>query len=114
MRACVVICYGILITLVVQMFAVVNQRRYRSAFWFSFVTLFLSITLCITAFSWYKCHIENVKENTALISNRLKERADKEVWIKFHYLVALPIIAALQIALFTKRPSMLFEKKNTV
>ena len=43
--ALVTICYFILVTLIFQIFAVVNQRRYRSAFYAAFVTLLLSILL---------------------------------------------------------------------
>ena len=43
--ALLTICYIILITIFVQMFAVVNQRRYRSGFWLAPVTFFLSLIL---------------------------------------------------------------------
>ena len=43
--ALVAVCYFILLTIGTQMFAVVNQRRYRSGFWLAFATLALSILL---------------------------------------------------------------------
>ena len=117
--ALVAICYGILITLVIQMFAVVNQRRYRSAFWMSFVTLLLSSLLCFFAFryanikaaSGLKVVIESMSDEEAAV---MKDGLTRTTWAGLHYLIVLPVLALLQIAFFTKRPTSLFEKKNAV
>ena len=105
-------CYGIIATLIVQMFAVVNQRRYRSAFWLSFATLLLSILLCVMAFT-----SANIVRDAAVPEENgeeMKALLTRQIWIKYHYLIVLPVIALLQIVLFTKRPPMLFEKKAAV
>ena len=62
------------------MFAVVNQRRYRSAFWMSFATLFLSILLCIQTFKVVRITLDNDQ---------------RETWKQAHYLIVLPICALL-------------------
>ena len=45
--ALVAVCYFILLTIGTQMFAVVNQRRYRSGFWLSFATFALTVLLVV-------------------------------------------------------------------
>ena len=75
--ALLAVAYAILFTVGVQIFAVVNQRRYRSGFWLSFATLGLSIVLCWMSF-WYglvKAH--SVKED---MSDEEKELATRGVW----------------------------------
>ena len=109
--ALVAVAYAILFTIGVQVFAVVNQRRYRSGFWLSFATFGLSVLLCVMAF-WYGNLMGRAIK--ADMTDEEKDAVTRIVWSELNYLVVLPIIAALQIGFFTRRPGALFEKKNKV
>ena len=100
-------CYLILVTIVFQMFAVVNQRRYRSAFYMSFATVGLSILLFVMRY-WYVCSVLTYQDPEDENSN------NRKLWWDVSYLLALPIVALLQVIFFTKRPPSLFEKKSAV
>ena len=107
--AMVAVCYFILLCIGTQMFAVVNQRRYRSGFWLSFATLLLSILLVFVAMKATCIKVAYFNEDKMLTDDQ-----HQEIMKENHYLFVLPIVALLQLAFFTRRPFQLFGPVSSV
>ena len=91
------------------MFAVVNQRRYRSSFWLSMATFALSVLLVVIYVIYTETKLAYENED-----KKVSPEQQQEIMKESHYLHVLPIIAFLQLAFFTRRPKDLFGLSATV
>ena len=107
--AMVAVCYFILLCIGTQMFAVVNQRRYRSGFWLAIATFFLSVLLV-----WVNMVYTKTIEANKNADKTLTPEQEQQLMKETHYILCLPIVALLQLVFFTKRPFSLFGPAATV
>ena len=107
--AMVAVCYFILLCIGTQMFAVVNQRRYRSGFWLAFATLFLSVLLV-----WVNVVYTETIAAYGNEDKKVSAEQQQQLMKETHYIHCLPIVAFLQLVFFTKRPLSLFGPAATV
>ena len=107
--AMVAVCYFILLCIGTQMFAVVNQRRYRSGFWLAIATLCLSVLLVVVNVVYTETIVAYGNEDKKVTPDQ-QQQLMKET----HYIHCLPIVAFLQLVFFTKRPFSLFGPAATV
>ena len=105
----VAVCYFILLCIGTQMFAVVNQRRYRSGFWLAIATLCLSVLLVVVNIVYTETIVAYGNEDKKVTPDQ-QQQLMKET----HYIHCLPIVAFLQLIFFTKRPFSLFGPAATV
>ena len=74
----VTVCYAILLALFVQAFAIVNQRRYRSAFWLAIAALIMSCGLAYDVF--YRENTKAMYFNTGEDAGQLTDDQRRAVW----------------------------------
>lgn len=107
--AMVAVCYFILLCIGTQMFAVVNQRRYRSGFWLAIATVCLSVLLVVVNVVYMETIVAYGNED-----KKVTPEQQQDMMKETHYIHCLPIVAFLQLVFFTKRPFSLFGLAATV